>query len=210
MRILSLTAAVLAAATLLSGCGSSAPEPSAPSGSAVPGATTSVARAPEPTPAPSTTSAASASSQAAAGRCHTTQLAARLGTRTTMSSGQVVVPLIYANTSEQSCLLRGVPGLDLRGPADPNGPVYSLRSSDKGGTVTLAPGASATARVVVLPYEDGSVGSEGSGRWTPTQLVTTPPGETTPLTVAWPAGLTVLRQDEATDPGSWVESFTAG
>jgi hypothetical protein len=115
--------------------------------------------------------------------------------------------LVYLNTSARPCLLHGVPGLDLRGPADPNGSAYSLRRVDKGGGRTLAPGASASARVVVLPYSDGSRGSEGSRRWTPTQLVTIPPGETTPLTVPWPADLTVLRQDEATHPGSWVESF---
>jgi hypothetical protein len=118
---------------------------------------------------------------------------------------------VYTNTSRSGCLLRGVPGLDLHGPADPNGPVYQLPRQDRGGPgVMLAPGASAAARVVVLSYEQGSVGSAGSTRWTPTRLVTIPPGETTPLTVTWPAGLTVLRQDAATHPGSWVESFKAG
>jgi hypothetical protein len=146
-------------------------------------------------------------------RCRTVQLAAHLGARTAVapgqSAGQTAIPLVYTNKSTTSCLLHGVPGLDLHGPADPNGPVYQLRRQDQGGSVTLAPGASASARIVVLSYEDGSVGSAGSTRWTPTQLVTIPPGETTPLTVAWPAGLTVLRQDEVTHPGSWVESFTS-
>jgi Protein of unknown function (DUF4232) len=154
--------------------------------------------------------APSAPANAAGHRCHTAQLTASLGARTVLSFGQVVVPLRYTNTSARACLLHGVPGLDLHGPADPNGPVYSLRRMDKGGSFTLAPGASASARVVVLTYTgDGSLGSEGSLRWTPTQLVTIPPGETTALTVGWPAGLTVLRQDEATRPGSWVESFTS-
>lgn len=145
-------------------------------------------------------------------RCHTAALSATLGTRTVASpgpsTGQTAIPLVYTNTSKTSCQLHGVPGLDLHGPADPNGPVYQLRREDKGGGVTLAPGAGASARIVVLSYEPGSVGSGGSTRWTPTELVTIPPGETTPLTVAWPAGLSVLRQDEATHPGSWIESFT--
>jgi hypothetical protein len=146
-------------------------------------------------------------------RCRTSQLAAHLGARTAVtpgqSAGQTAIPLVYMNTSKTACLLHGVPGLDLHGPADPNGPVYQLRRQDQGGGITLAPGASASARVVVLSYEEGSVGSAGSTRWTPTQLVTIAPGETTALTVAWPAGLTVLRQDMATHPGSWVESFAA-
>jgi hypothetical protein len=161
--------------------------------------------------APATSTAAGAAAQpAAVQRCHTDQLAARLGTRSTTAPGQTAIPLVYTNTSKASCALHGVPGLDLHGPADPNGPVYQLPRQDRGGSgVTLAPGRSASAKVVVLSYEEGSVGSAGSTRWTPTQVVTIPPGETTPLTVAWPAGLTVLRQDEATHPGSWVESFAA-
>jgi hypothetical protein len=118
--------------------------------------------------------------------------------------------LVYTNTSSRSCLLRGVPGLDLRGPDDPNGPVYTLRRQDRGGAgVMLAPGASATARLVIVSDEPGSNGSFGSTNWVPTQLVTIPPGETTAMTVPWPAGLTVMRQDSATHPGSWIESFAA-
>ena len=178
----------------------------------------SVAQSPEKgasTSAAASPAVGAAGQGAAVQRCHTAQLTARLGARATASpgqtSGQTAIPLVYTNTGKTSCLLRGVPGLDLHGPADPNGPVYQLPRQDRGGAgVTLTPGASASARVVVLTYENGSVGSAGSTRWTPTQLVTIPPGETTPLTVAWPAGVTVLRQDEATHPGSWVESFTAG
>jgi hypothetical protein len=124
------------------------------------------------------------------------------------SSGQSGLSLVYTNTSSRSCTLTGIPGLDLHGPADPNGPVYTLRRSpDKGATLTLAPGASASARLVILSDSPGSFGSEGSRNWVPTQLVTIPPGETTPLTVPWPAGLTVMRQDEATHPGSWIGPF---
>jgi hypothetical protein len=76
--------------------------------------------------------------------------------------------------------------------------------------VTVRPGASASAKLVVLSDSPGSIGSFGSKNWVPTQLVTTPPGETTTLTVPWPAGLTVFRQDAATHPGTWVESVSAG
>jgi len=123
---------------------------------------------------------------------------------------QGYLPLIYTNTSRQACLLRGVPGADLHGPADPNGPVYTLFRQQSGiKDMRLQPGASASARLVVLSDQDGSFGSLGSRNWVPTQLVTIPPGETTALTVPWPAGLTVSRQDSATHPGSWIEPFAA-
>jgi uncharacterized protein DUF4232 len=165
-------------------------------------------------PAPSTPaisrSAAVADAEPAA-PCHTAQLSARLGSRTDMGGGQGWISLIYTNTSGRPCVLRGVPGADLRGPDDPNGPVYRLSRQNAGvSDVQLPPRASASARLVVLSDQGGSVGSFGSKGWVPTQLVTIPPGETTALTVPWPAGLSVLRQDSATHPGSWIGPFTAG
>ena len=189
----------------LAGCGGPAPSvpPTAGSASASPAPTFS------PSPStPSTTSAAAAPS--GEGRCHTAQLSARLGPRTDMGGGQGWLPLIYTNTSDRACVLRGVPGADLRGPADPNGPVYPLFRQRTGiQDVRLRPGASASARLVVLSDQDGSVGSFGSRNWTPTELASIPPGETTGFTLPWPPGLTVIRQDSATHPGSWIEAFAA-
>jgi hypothetical protein len=45
--------------------------------------------------------------------------------------------------------------------------------------------------------------------WVPTELVTTPPGETADIIVPWPQGLSVTRQVGTASPGSWIESFTA-
>lgn len=161
-------------------------------------------------PTPAVTRSADANAQPAA-RCQTAQLSARLGSRTEMGGGQAWIPLIYTNTSGKPCVLRGVPGADLHGPADPNGAVYTLpRQNARVTDVQLAPRASASARLVVLSDESGSVGSLGSQGWVPTQLVTIPPGQTSPLTVPWPAGLSVMRQDSATHPGSWIGPFTAG
>lgn len=211
------TVLALAAVAVVAGCGRPSDQTAASPPTAPDAASTAAQGQDDPGRTPTTTNPGVDGTPpgGAAPRCHTAQLAAHLGARAAASpgqgAGQTAIPLVYTNTSTTGCLLRGVPGLDLHGPADPNGPVYQLPRQDRGGPgVTLAPGASASARVVVLSYEQGSVGSAGSTRWTPTQLVTIPPGETTPLTVAWPAGLTVLRQDEATRPGSWVESFAAG
>lgn len=176
-----------------------------------------------PTPAPSPAAARPDASAGQSGsaepsappagvqRCHTNHLSARLGPRTGTGGGQSWMPLTYTNTSAQTCLLRGVPGVDLHGPTDPNGPVYSLRRQRTGQQdVVLSPGSSGSARLVVLSDTEDSVSSGGSTNWLPTQLVTIPPDETSPLTVAWPTKLTVSRQDEATHPGSWVESVTPG
>lgn len=196
-----LTAAALLCAT---GCASSAPPPEPPAASSAPDTTSAGATPTAPT-------SAAASPAKSGQRCHTSALSAKLGSRTPAgTTGQGWLPLIYTNTSSRSCLLRGIPGLDLHGPADPNGPTYTLPRQDRGGAgVMLAPGASATARLVILSDEPGSTGSMGSTNWVPTQLVTIPPGETAPLTLRWPAGLTVTRQDSATHPGSWIESFAA-
>ena len=195
MRVLPVLSALLIA--VLAGCSEPAPPLSTPAPS---------------TAAPSGSAAASSAPAAAPeARCHTDQLSARLDAPASRGDSQVPVKLVYTNKSQRPCLLRGVPGADLHGPADPNGPVYTLTRQTNGvKDIHLRPGASASARLVVLPYSDGSVGSMGSTRWVPTRLETIPPGETTPLTAQWPAGLTVLRQDSATHPGSWIEPFAAG
>jgi hypothetical protein len=185
-------------------------------GCAGPGQAASPAPAASPSAAESSAPAVSRSAAAAnaqpAAPCHTPQLSARLGPRADMGGGQGWIPLTYTNTSDRPCVLRGVPGADLRGPADPNGTVYTLprQNNARVPDVQLAPRASASARLVVLSDQPGSVGSLGSKGWVPTQLVTIPPGETSPLTVPWPAGLSVMRQDSATHPGSWIGPFTAG
>lgn len=205
MRALIATSVLVIA--VLTGCGGPVPTVPPPSTSAASASaeapTSSAAAAP-------TTSAAPA--QGTPARCHTAQLSAKLGPRSKSGTAdQAWLPLTYTNTSQQACVLRGVPGVDLHGPDDPNGPVYSLYRQDTGAPgVTLRPGASASAKLVVLSDSPGSIGSFGSKNWVPTQLVTTPPGETTTLTVPWPAGLTVFRQDAATHPGTWVESVSAG
>jgi uncharacterized protein DUF4232 len=145
-------------------------------------------------------------------RCTTADLSASLGSPAQHqdAAGQFDVPLKYTNTSSHSCALHGVPGVDLVGPDDPNGTTYHLPRIDNGVPMNVVePGQSATATVTVLTQTPGSVGSLGSTGWTPTRLVTIPPGQTQPLTVAWPSSLTVLRQDSATHPGSFVNGILA-
>src|SRR5882757_664672 len=170
---------------------------------------------PPPKPAPTTSSAAEAP-LANAPKCRTPQLAAHLGDRTELGSGQGALPLIYTNTSKDPCLLRGAPVADLHGPADRQGAVYSLLHDIKMGRgAVLQPGQSASARLVILSGPAASTASAASTmaidgqNWVPSELVTIPPGETAHIVVPWPSGLSVTRQQGTTSPGSWIESFTA-
>ncbi len=120
------------------------------------------------------------------------------------AQGQVDVPLTYKNTSPRTCALYGVPGVDLNGPDDPNGPVYHLPRVDNGVKYNEVPaGSTATATVTILKP------AAGSGTWTPTRVTSIPPGQTQPLTANWPSDLPVLRQDAATRPGTYVNGILA-
>jgi hypothetical protein len=118
-------------------------------------------------------------------------------------SAQMHFALILTNISSQSCTLRGYPGVDLVGAADPvDGPTYSLpRQSGNPQPLTLAPGASASSRLTFLPTADG---------WVPRTIVVTPPDATTQLETPWiPGGIGVLRQDGATHPGTYIGPLVA-
>ncbi|MFJ8915260.1 DUF4232 domain-containing protein [Amycolatopsis sp. NPDC102389] len=139
-------------------------------------------------------------------RCATADLSLALGSPkpSPNSPGQVDVPLTYKNTSSRTCALYGVPGVDLNGPDDPNGPVYHLPRIDNGVKYNEVPaGSTATATITILKPSDGSA------TWTPTRVTTIPPGQTQPLTANWPSDLPVLRQDAATHPGTYVNGILA-
>lgn len=167
-----------------------------------------------PVSSAATTTATTAESGAGpAARCTAAELGVRLGEKGPETSpGQETVALVFTNTSGRACVASGVPGVDLQGPPDPNGPTYSVPRPGAGAaqrSYTLDPGASATATLTYLTDTPGSIGSQGSTGWKPTQVVTTPPGDTAQLTAAWTLGDTVLRQDEATHPGTFVGPLTA-
>ncbi|MCP2169260.1 Protein of unknown function (DUF4232) [Goodfellowiella coeruleoviolacea] len=156
-------------------------------------------------------------------RCHTGDLSTHLGTAALNRDSGVTggtVPLVYTNTSNRTCTMYGFGGVDLRGPDDPNGPVYSLRRGANpqqdpasGGTptlVTLAPGGTAHTLITFVTPSGDSVGSAGSTDWIPTEVVSTPPDETTQLTTPWLTGISVLRQDMATRVGTYISPVLPG
>ena len=153
------------------------------------------AATPVTTPAPSA---------AVVSRCHTADLKASLGIVTGSADTQNHVPLTFTNTGKTACRMYGFPGVDLVGAdLEPWGPTFSLRrTTDKPATVVLPAGGSASAIIAFLRA------NPGDPAWVPEKLVTIPPDETAPLTVPWPK-LSVMRQDGATRPGTYVGAIGA-
>ena len=138
---------------------------------------------------------------AAAPWCGTQSLSLSTGALTTTEYvGQEQLEVVLTNVSQQSCTLRGYPGVDLVGPDDPMwGPVYSLpREDGDPQPFTLEPGASATS---ILTFGQPST----PDRWVPTSIVVTPPDATSQLEVPWiPGDMAVQRQDGATHPATYI------
>ena len=156
---------------------------------------------------PATTTTTATTTSTAVTACPSNDLTLSLGATTPVAggSGQYQLPLIFTNNGSTPCTLRGYPKAELHGPSDPNGPVYQLPEAPAAvTTVTLTVGGTAEATLTYLKAENGDVGSMGSTHWVPTTVVITPPGSTGQLTASWPSHDPVLRQDEATHPGSYV------
>ncbi|MEF9886321.1 DUF4232 domain-containing protein [Streptomyces sp. P9-A4] len=134
----------------------------------------------------------------AATRCTTAGLgfavAPGSGAQSVGEQGAVVVAL--TNKGGATCLLNGYPGVDLVGDD-----TWSLtrQTSQKPRQVTLAPGASTSFTITYLSYDPAS----GSVEFKPRKIVVTPPGETHSTTLTWDFS-SVLRQDAATRPGTYV------
>ena len=189
----------------LTACGSAGP-------AAAPTAPQAPTSAPVSSSGPSSPVSTKVADAGATQRCTTADLSVSLGApkESPDAKGQFDVPLTFKNTSARTCGLHGVPGVDLTGPDDPNGTVYHLTRVDNGVQANEVPaGTTATATITVLTPSLGSVGSSGSTSWTPTKLVTIPPGQTQALTAEWPSNLPVLRQDSATHPGTYVNGILA-
>lgn len=114
------------------------------------------------------------------------------------SPGQARLEIVLTNTSAESCVVQGFPGVDLVGPEDPTfGPVYEIPRQDVNfAPVVVDPGAATSSLLTYLPG--------GPDGWVPATLVLTPPDTTTQLEAPWPAGVSVQRQDGATHPGTYI------
>jgi Domain of unknown function (DUF4232) len=142
----------------------------------------------------------STSSKSGSGtRCHTSDLVTSIATggdAAPSGTGQQHTYVLMHNKGTRACTLEGFPGVDLKSGSG----AWSLaRSSGKAERYTLTPGGpDVQFTITFLPWTKGS-GEE----FKPTSFVVTPPGETTSVTLRWPWG-SVLRQDGATHPGTYV------
>lgn len=180
--------------SLVTACGGGAEAGGAvqtPAGTSSPAATAATGSpAAEPgTTAPDTTAPGTADtgspvtqSAAAAPRCHTSELRAKIG-RPSPGAGQRNFPIVLTNTTDRTCSIHGYPGaafVDASGKQlgpDPK------RSPDTPTTVSLAPGRSAWAGLSFASPE-----ISGARTAVPEALLVTPPDEREPLKVPWTAG----------------------
>ncbi|MFF6996843.1 DUF4232 domain-containing protein [Streptomyces sp. NPDC008313] len=197
VRGAALLAGAFAALTLLTACGTdggqaAAPDTGSRAATPSPGDTGTDTASGDGRAGPAAGSAeeaasSSASSASAAGagsgtRCHTSELRASVGPNHP-GAGQENFALVLTNTSGHTCTLHGYPGaafVDGHGKqlgADPK------RSSDQARTVTLKPGATASAG---LTFSNPEV--SGARTATPAALLVTPPDERDALKVTWTHG----------------------
>jgi hypothetical protein len=173
--------ALAAVALTLLGCAASpTSEPPGPTTtsatSTVPPATLPYTEA-MPTPPPVPESSAPAALPPPTGRCHTDQL--RLEVRAQgAAAGSLGYALLFTNTAAAPCTMAGYPGVQLGDPAG-----RPLGDADRAGqdppaALTLAPGASAGA-LVVLRNEANYDDCQGYTRAVTVQVI--PPDETTAL-----------------------------
>jgi hypothetical protein len=132
----------------------------------------------------------------ATGKCSEVEVS--LGEAKPAESGTGMrLPLTMTNTGGEACLLRGYPGARLQGQDSQSWDL--VRSGDETKDVKdvqLAPGGTTTAYLTYLP-------EKGDNRWDVVTLVVTPPNTDDSQEFRWPGG-SVLRQDAATHPGTYV------
>ncbi len=115
-----------------------------------------------------------------------------------ISDGQAEMILFVNNVSEQPCTVTPFPDVDLVGPDDPVfGPTYRLPQQPGDlQPLTIEPAQYVSSRLTFLPGPpDG---------WVPDTIVVTLPGTTESVQMPWLPGVSVLRQDAATHPGTFI------
>lgn len=215
---LSLTALALAGAVVLAGCSGSSGDTATPSPS--PTTTSSPAPTPSSTPTPAPTPGAGATDPAPADgatgdpaasgdapRCTQADLTGSTALPTEgggAGASQLHVDLVLTNASGASCTLQGWPGVSFVGGGDGTqlGVPAVLDRDTEHPTVTLAPGASASAP---LHYTQAGVFPDAECGMTPADgLRVYPPGSTASLFVAWPQAACSTRDHALLDVGGFV------
>lgn len=125
-----------------------------------------------------TTSAPTTSTTKSGNHCSTEQLKGSLG-ETQSGAGQRYTVLILSNTGTKTCELRGFPGVSILDASGKQLGAPASREGTEGPTVSLAPGASASATLHTSAQGIGAACEPIS-----TQLRVYPPDNTAALTFA--------------------------
>lgn len=128
-----------------------------------------------------------AAAPAAAPRCHTADLSARVGD-VDPGAGQRMATLTLTNHSGHTCRTQGWVGLQL---ADRRGRAIPTSTDRVGGPaprVRLRPGQRAVATLQWTVIASGDEPADGPCQRTPTDLLVIPPDETTQTAARWRQG----------------------
>lgn len=128
-----------------------------------------------------------ASAGAATPRCHTADLSAKVGS-VDPGAGQRNATLTLTNHSGHVCRTQGYVGLQLTTSGGGKVPTSTVRSGPAAPPVTLRPGAKAVATMQWTVIATGSEPDNAPCEPTPTQLLVTPPNETTQTATRWTQG----------------------
>lgn len=214
-RSMATTAAlVLAGGLALAGCqpnnssstsGASTQPGGAPStGTSANGTSTTAAADSNPTAQSSGGSGGNGSGSGGSATCQPSDLNISLSGQNNVS-GQIIQWIQLSNKTSKPCTMDGFAGVDLVGTADgKSGYDWPLeRDSEHYSTVTLNPGEAAYFGIYYLPWSSG----DGS-KIDVTKIKLTPPNTTT--TVTLPFSATILLQDAATHPGTYLTPIQLG
>ncbi|WP_019929870.1 DUF4232 domain-containing protein [Nocardia sp. BMG111209] len=171
------------------------------------------------------TAALSAPQEAAPGnRCQSTDLRITLADQHDAGGGQIRQKIDLTYTGTRSCIVAGFPGVDLLGAtteldiapdgsvtvraADPNHQWSLSRQTADYAPVTLAPQATAHFVLTYLPGDPGADPKTMARGLSVHDILVTAPDDTEHAKIAW--NVTVLLQDEATHPGTYVGPVLPG
>jgi len=120
-------------------------------------------------------------------------------------SGQVIQWVQLSNNTSTPCRMDGFAGVNLVGTASGDSDyTWPLgRDSESYSKITLQAGESAYFGIKYLPWTSGD-----SAPINVVKIVLTPPNTTTSVTLPWSAS--VLLQDEATHPGTYLTPISLG
>ncbi|WAP56393.1 DUF4232 domain-containing protein [Streptomyces sp. S465] len=151
--------------------------------------------------------ASAATAKAAPTRCHTADLKAGFATGGDATpemdqTEQTQASIWFTNQSDRTCTLSGFAGVDMVGAQTTDGTWSLARSSKTPEKMVLEPGDTTDFTINLLPVADSTPQEE---KFVPATFLVTPPDETEHFTLKWPFGGQILKQDGATNPGTYID-----